>query len=112
MWSNFRHRRGLDRRITRDDELISWAVKGEHRHRYPVTMLRAEARRRSGQPISEDAVKRLISWKEMLKSKDLVVHYDPNAAEGFIYVKRKPDDDDLIRRPKLKTTLRRNADQR
>ena len=30
MWSNLRRRKGLDRRIVRDDELIPWAVAPQH----------------------------------------------------------------------------------
>ena len=34
LWGNFRRRKGLDRRINRDDELIPWAVSREHRWDY------------------------------------------------------------------------------
>ena len=52
LWSNFRRRRGLTRRIVRDDDLIPWAVREEHRWAYPLQMLRLEARRRAtGEPV-------------------------------------------------------------
>lgn len=111
MWSNFRRRRGLERRIFRDDDLIPWAVKREHRWRNQVAMLRAEARRRAGAEVSESSMRALRSWLESMEEGDIVVHYDPDTEEGFFYVPRRPGTDtDLIRKPDFKTTTRRNAD--
>ncbi|MEU5403702.1 hypothetical protein ABZ348_30925 [Streptomyces sp. NPDC005963] len=110
MWGNFRRRKGLVRRITRDDDLIPWFVKEEHRWLYPLAMLRFEARRRDGRGLSEAETARLASWKEMLAEEGAVVHYDPDTEEGFFYVPRQPGDDDLIHRPPEKTTRRKNAD--
>ena len=110
MWGNFRRRRGLDRRITRDDNLIPWFVKSEHRWLYPLTMLRTEARRRDGRTVNDGDGARLDSWKTMLEEEHAVVHYDPDTDEGFFYVPREEGDDDLIHRPKHKTTQRKNAD--
>ncbi|MFJ3775211.1 hypothetical protein ACIPX0_26295 [Streptomyces sp. NPDC090075] len=112
MWGNFRRRRGLDRRITRDDELIPWEVKEEHRWKYPVAMLRIEARKRDKRELTENEEDRLASWKEMLKEEGAVVHYDPETEEGFFYVPRQKGDDDLIHKPAQKTTTRRNADNK
>ncbi|UFD97967.1 transcriptional repressor [Streptomyces phage Pablito] len=111
MWGNFRRRRGLDRRIARDDDLIPWEVKEEHRWLYPVAMLRVEARRRQGFPLTETDEARLESWKETLAEEKAVVHYDPDTEDGFFYVPREAEDDDLIHRPKQKTTARKNADR-
>ena len=111
MWGNFRRRRGLDRRIVRDDDLIPWFVKEEHRWAYPLAMLRAEARRRAGKELTEVDKGRLDSWLAMLKEENAVVHYDPDTEEGFFYVPRREEDDDLIHRPKRKTTPRPNADK-
>ncbi|WP_055693542.1 hypothetical protein [Streptomyces prasinopilosus] len=112
MWSNFRRRRGLARRITRDDDLIPWAVELRHRHLYPLTMLRVEARARACMSLDQDSRKRLESWRSMLTRDGVVVHYDPAAEGGFSYVPREEADDDIIRRPVRKTTRRRNADVR
>lgn len=109
-WGNFRRRRGLPRRITRDDALIPWLVKEEHRWAYDLTMLRTEARQRAGFELTEDAAKRVESWKEMLEEQGAVVHYDPDTEEGFFLIKREPGDHDLIHEPERKTTLHRNAD--
>lgn len=111
MWGNFRRRRGLDRRIARDDDLIPWEVKEEHRWLYPVAMLRVEARRRQGFTLTEADIARLESWKETLEEEDAVVHYDPDTEEGFFYVRREDGDDDYIHKPKQKTTARKNADR-
>jgi hypothetical protein len=110
MWGNFRQRKGLDRRITRDDELIPWFVKEEHRWLYPLAMLRVEARRRDGRTLTENDRSRLASWRQMLAEGDAVVHYDPDTEEGFFYIPRQEGDDDLIHKPERKTTTRRRAD--
>lgn len=110
LWGNFRRRRGLQRRIARDDELIPWFVKEEHRWSYAVRMLRAEARRRSGMELAEPERYRLKVWLTGLERDNLVVHYDPDTDEGFFYVPREADDDDIIRRPRRKTTMRLAAD--
>lgn len=110
MWGNFRRRKGLERRIVRDDDLIPWFVKEEHRWAYPLAMLRAEARRRAGKQLTETDAGRLESWKEMLEEESAVVHYDPETEEGFFYIPRQPEDDDIIHRPPKKTTPRPNAD--
>jgi len=75
---------GIGTRIVRDDSLIPWAVKPEHRHSHSVSMLRAEARRRAGKsltPLMEDM---LNSWLLGLRRDGTVVHYD--LAEGWRYV--------------------------
>ncbi|GAA0967362.1 hypothetical protein [Actinocorallia libanotica] len=110
LWSNFRRRRGLERRIVRDDELIPWEVKEEHRWLYPIAMLRAEGRRRAGKELKENESTRLASWKKMLEEEGVVVHYDPETEDGFFYVPRTPEDNDIIRKPKQKTTKRPNKD--
>jgi hypothetical protein len=110
LWGNFRRRRGLTRRITRDDELIPWHVQERHRWAYPVAMLRVEARKRAGLELREQDKARLESWRAMLDEQNVVVHYDPESKEGFSYVPRTKRDTDIIRRPSHKTTLRPAAD--
>jgi hypothetical protein len=100
MWGNFRRRRGLDRRIARDDELIPWAVKVEHRHDYPIIMLRKEARRRAGLGLSSDDVHAVDAWIRGMKESDTVLHYDGDTEQGWFYVPPRPGiDTDLIRKP-------------
>ncbi|AFV51350.1 transcriptional repressor [Streptomyces phage phiCAM] len=108
LWGNFRRRRGLDRRITRSDELIPWQVKPEHRWLYPVGMLRVEARRREKgeEALSELERTRLAAWKQMLKDSNAVVHYDPDTEEGFFYIPRQEGDSDFVHKPKVSTRLK------
>lgn len=111
MWSNFRRRHGLDRRIARNDELIPWEVQVQHRWRYPLAMLRHEARRRAGMDQAADIPEKLEAWKRNLEAENVVVHYEPDTEDGFFYVPRRPGiDTDLIRVPDRKTTKRRAAD--
>jgi len=106
MFGNFRMRRGLERRITRDDDLIPWHVMKDHRWAYPLVMLRVEARRRAGRELRSQDLDRLTPWLRDLKDRELVVHYDPDTKEGFFYVPARSIDIDLIRVPEQKTTLR------
>lgn len=110
MWAGIRRRHGIDTRIVRDEQLIPWAVKEEHRHGHAVSMLRAEARRRAGKtltPVMEDM---LTSWLAGLERANEVVHYDPDTDEGWWYVPRRDGvDKDLIREPKRRTGRRSSA---
>lgn len=110
LWGNFRRRRGLARRINRDDELIPWFVKNEHRWSYPLAMLRVEGRVRAGMEIRPTDAERHATWRRRLDEMNAVVHYDPDTDEGFFYVPREKGDTDIIRRPRAKTTQRRAAD--
>ncbi|AOQ27079.1 immunity repressor [Streptomyces phage Brataylor] len=110
LWGNFRRRRGLPRRIVRDDDLIPWLIKEEHRWLYPLAMLRVEARLRAGAKVSELELSRVTNWKQMLEEEGAVVHYDPDTEDGFFYVPRQPGDEDIIHKPQHKTTPRRRVD--
>ena len=112
LWSNFRRRKGLERRIARNDDLIPWAVNPEHRWGYPLAMLRVEARKRAGMELREVDDVRLEAWKANLEESNAVVHYDPDTDEGWFYVpRRKGIDRDLMREPERKTTTRLNGDE-
>lgn len=110
LWGNFRRRRGLVRRIARNDALIPWHVQEEHIGAYPLAMLRVESRLREGLPLRESDSSRLRAWKQMLSDGDMVVMYDPESVDGFYYVPKTPADVDLIREPKVKTTMRPRVD--
>lgn len=110
MWANFRRRRGLPRRIVRDDTLIPWEVKAEHRWSYDLQMLRMEARKRAGEKLTHAYEGRLARWLTDLEEAGAVLHYDPDTEEGFHWVSREKTDDDIIRRPRSGLTSRRNAD--
>lgn len=111
LWSNFRRRKGLARRIARNDDLIPWAVRAEHRWGYPLSMLRVEARKRAGMTLREVDRTRLAAWLENLEEADAVVHYDSDTEDGWHYVPRRAlIDSDLIRVPEKKTSTRLNGD--
>lgn len=111
MWSNFRHRRGLPRRIARNDDLLPWAVSEKHRWAYPATMLRLEARLREGMELSDESAHRLSLWKQRLDKAGAVVHYDAETDEGWFYVERRDGIDiDLIRTPGGAARGRRRQD--
>lgn len=98
-FANFRRRHGLELRITRDEDLIPWAVLRTHRYANQVNMLRTEARRRANAALTEREERVLTSWLRGLERDDVVVHYDPDTEQGWFYVPRLPSDDDIIRRP-------------
>lgn len=98
MWSNFRNREGLDKRINRNDEnLMPWAVRPEHRWAYPAKMLRFEGRRRAGKPLRPKDEHELDNFIARRVEENTVVHYDPDF--GFAYVPRQPGDGTLIHMP-------------
>lgn len=92
-------RAGVQPQRPRYESLIPWKVKVAHGNNYALRMLRAEARRREGQELSEAEERRLASWKKLLKLNHAVVHYDPDTEQGFYYVDPRPQDKDLIRVP-------------
>lgn len=105
MFSNRRAARGWERRIARDDELIPWDVKKEHRWNRYLVMLRVEARRRQGLPLRERDQRELEHFLEDLKETGGVIHYDPETEQGFFVVPRSERDTDLIREP-MRTGVR------
>lgn len=94
----FGQRMGLDRRIARDKTLIPWTVEREHRHTHDVIMLRYEARRREGRPITPSAARDLEAWLRGLSARNQVIDYCP--VQGFRKMARRPGLDlDLVRVP-------------
>lgn len=109
--SNWRHQLGLERRAVRDPSLIPWTVNPEHRINHNLNMLRAEARRRSGQEVAPNTLKKLEGWLNMLREEDAVVHYDPDTEQGWWLVRRRAGvDTDIIRQPDRKTRSRGSRD--
>ncbi|WP_328742190.1 hypothetical protein [Streptomyces caniferus] len=102
MWSAYRRRKGIKRRVTRDTDLIPWKIAPEHMLAYPLVMLRAEARQRAGEELKGRAASKLANWKKMLEETGQVVYYDRDTADGFFYVPREDSDPEgaLIRRPR------------
>lgn len=111
MFSTYRARHGLARRAARNDNLIPWAVKLEHRWAYPIALLRMESRARAGFEMRGEDLGRLKSFHADLEAGDLVVHYDPDTRQGWWLIPRQEGDTDIIHEPPRKTTQRRNADR-
>ncbi|NUV86580.1 hypothetical protein G6W61_10210 [Streptomyces sp. KAI-26] len=101
MWSAYRRRHGIARRVTRDTDMIPWKIAPKHMLEYPLVMLRAEARRKAGEELKGRAASKLASWKKMLEETSQVVYYDRDTEDGFFYVPREDSDPEgaLIRRP-------------
>lgn len=108
MWAGIRRKYGFDRRNVRDDDLIPWEVKEEHRYAHPITMLRGVARQRAGRELSQTMTDLVDGWLRGMERDGTVLHYDPDTEDGWWYVPRRPGvDEDLIREPERKTTQRR-----
>ena len=80
-------------------EMIPWRVRWEHRMHWDVRMLRLEARRRRGEALADKEKRDLTVWRSRLDEANAVVIYEPDTDEGFFWVQRTPEDDDVIRRP-------------
>lgn len=101
-FSNLRRRHGLPGRQVRDEKLIPWKVNREHRYDWPIQMLRLEARRRAGKPLTENEQKDLQGWLNTMQQDGCVVHYQPDTEQGWFYVEPRPGiDNDLIREPEV-----------
>lgn len=92
-------RAGIKGTVRRYDDLIPWRVKPKHEHNYHLAMLRFEARRRRGLPLTENQTRRLDGWRASLDKKGVVVFYEPESPDGFYLVPKQSSDDDVIRRP-------------
>lgn len=109
MWGNFRRRHGFDRRTAWDTDLIPWAIDVKHRYDYPVLMLRKEARRRAGFPMTAEQEHEIDAWLAGMEANNAVLHYDPDTEQGWFYVPREPGDTDIIRRPSRVTGKKKSA---
>ena len=98
-FSALRRRLGLERRNQRDDSLIPWDVKIDHRWDFILSMLRAEGRVRAGQELTGRMVQKHASFMARLRDENLVVYYDPETEQGFFLIPREEQDEDIVRQP-------------
>lgn len=96
--SMWRLRRGLDPRRPRYEELIPWRVAVSHANLHAVKMLRLEARRRHGDPITGRQAQQLESFLGRLAELNAVVAYNRDTEQGFHLVPRESGDTDIIRK--------------
>ncbi|HKN44284.1 MAG TPA: hypothetical protein VJW23_10190 [Propionibacteriaceae bacterium] len=80
-------------------EMIPWRIRWDHRMAWDVRMLRLEARRRRGEALTDKEKRDLTQWRSRLDEANAVVIYERDTEEGFLWVGRTPEDDDIIRRP-------------
>lgn len=85
----------------RYEDTLPWKVRVEHRMKYDARMLRLEARRRRGKALSDEDLRKLTAWRQQLEDANAVVAYEPELPEGFVWVVRREDDDDIIRRGRV-----------
>ena len=83
----------------RYEDLLPWHLKPEHTMHTEARLLRLEARRRRGLPLSETDLKWLDSWLKEMREQNAVVTYNPDTEDGFFWVERTAEDNDIIRRP-------------
>lgn len=100
LWSNYGKRRGLMQPQPKaPDSLLPWSIKDQHRWHHCLMMLRAESRKRRGLSVREMDLARLDAFHAHLKAANVVVAYDPESEEGFMYVPREASDRDIVRAP-------------
>ncbi len=106
LWSEFRRRKGLERRSGQDvTALVPWRVEERHRWATPLVMLRTEERRRAGRALPATSRDRLLRWRRRMERDGTVVAYDPSTPDGFSLVPREPYDTDLVRAPTVVETV-------
>lgn len=93
-------RAGLTNRI-RYDDFIPWGrIALEHNHSYQLHHLRIAARLDKGLPVRDGDKRRFEAWRDEMKAKGVVVHYDYDSEQGWFYTPaRSGIDTGLIRVP-------------
>lgn len=83
----------------RFEDLLPWRVSAEHRMEYDARMLRLEARRRRGMPMTDEEEGLLTSWLKRVKEQGAVITYAPETHRGFWWLERQESDGDSLIRP-------------
>ena len=73
-------------------DIIPAPIREDHQGAYPHVMLRLLGRRTQGGELTADQEKRLDSWLKKLDAEDVVVAYRHDSNDGWIYVRRRPED--------------------
>jgi hypothetical protein len=82
-------------------DMIPWKLNPEHMHHPEARLLRLEGRVRRGLGLTDSELTWLRNWRRELDDKNAVIVYRPETDQGFWWVDRTDEDDDIIRRPKV-----------
>lgn len=85
-------RYGLTASAKRYDSTIPWRVREGHARAYPVRMLRLLGRRIEGLELTKHETTILDQWLAELDEQNLIVAYDYESDQGFVYIDRKYKD--------------------
>ena len=95
---NIKH--DYDRTYKSESGLPWHPIRPEHRNKHLARMLRAAARRQQGKSNAAVLEAQLDSFLASMEEGGWVVHYDPDTAEGFWRVLRRPGiDKGFVREP-------------
>lgn len=86
----------------RYEDMLPWTVRKEHTMVWDARMLRLESKRRRGEPLTEKEKRVLTQWRTRLEEANAVVVYEPETEEGFFWMQRRADDDDIVRRGRVR----------
>ena len=81
------------------DDLLPWRVVDAHRMKHDARMLRVEARKRRGLPISSEEASMHAIWRKRLKDQNAVISYAADTRKGFWWVTREESDGNSLIRP-------------
>jgi hypothetical protein len=86
----------------RYEDMIPWTVRKEHTMVWDARMLRLESKRRRGEALTDKEKRVLTQWRTRLEEANAVVAYEPDTEEGFFWLHRSSEDDDIIRRGRVR----------
>ena len=94
--SAWAQRNGM-RTATRQHTGYPWPIREEHRQMLPTRAIQWFNRREAGDTLPPSAERRLNWVLDRLVENDAVFHYEPNTAEGWWTVVRRPGDHTMYR---------------
>ena len=92
-------RRNLTPAPPRYDAYIPWRIKFDHQNSHKYHMLQAHARRQMGLELAPSVERQLDSFLRKLDRLNAVVDYTDE--DGFYFTPRRPEDDGIIRDPRV-----------
>lgn len=103
MFSEWRRRRGLPRRISHHEEFVpsTWKMNPRHRYRMEITALRTLAQMWDGKEVSAERQRMAERLLKRVREEGVVVAYAPNTEQGFFMIPREAKDGEAIVRRKM-----------